>query len=222
MYKLKVLVDANVLLDGIFEKESHHGSKTASRIVGLCVQDGKIQGYLAAHVFYDVCRVINEHFAPSAAGEKIQFLYRSFDILTLDRKTAIRAIELSVAGKFDDSLLAYSADSEKMDFIVTSDVDKFQCLMHNLPKSLPQRVMAKITNARVSKVKILTPEGFMQMAESIGYVLDLTDNWGLIYKKVKEDSKNEHPNIVHNAIFDDIAQSTQKSIANAFTLQRRA
>lgn len=184
MYKLKILVDTDVMLDWVCDSDCRN--ENAMRIVGLCVQQGKIQGYMAANIFLDVCRAIGERHDPTKTGEKMQFLYRNFEILKLDRKLALKALETSTGNGLDDGLIAYSADSEKIDFIITREVAKFQGLMDNIPKSTPQRLLAKLTNVKVSKVKALSPEGFLQLVESVGQELDLNDSWGLVHRNSEE------------------------------------
>jgi hypothetical protein len=221
MYKLKVLVDASVLFDWIFEIESSYVNRHAARVIGLCVQQGKIQGYLTAHAFYDVGRAINERFDPTKADERMQFLYRSFEILKLDRELAVKALGISVFEGFEDSLLAYSADAEKIDFVITRDAAKFQGLMDKLPKSKLQQLLARLAKANASKIKVLSPEGFLRLAENIGREIDLVDSWGLVYQD-EEDSQYGNQSVSGNANFDHAPLGTNRGIVNAnYVMQRR-
>jgi len=169
MYKLKLLIDTNVLLDWILSRNSQ--CVDTVKIIGLCMQGDKIYGYLTANTLLEVYSVVSvdKRFNVTKTQELMKLLYDRFEILQLDRKLILKSIISLPHINLEKALHAYAADYEKIDFMVTRDVDDFN------------EYMGLISKANKSNVKVLNPKTFLGMIERIGRRIDINDDWGLVY-----------------------------------------
>lgn len=119
---MKVLVDANVVLDVLLDRRSHFA---ASAAVWSAIETGAAQGLLAAHAVTTIHYLIRREQGAAAARQALGMLLRVFGVAPVDEGVIRKAFELR-SPDFEDSVTAASALLAGCDLIVTRDPRGFR------------------------------------------------------------------------------------------------
>ena len=133
----RVLVDTNVLLDVLLDRQPH---VAASAEVWAAIETGLSKGFLAAHAVTTIHYLVRKELGMAGARRTISAVLRVFDIAAVDGAVLQQALQLSLSD-FEDSVTVASAQIAGCDFIVTRD-----------PKGF-----------RGSPIRPLTPEAFLPL-----------------------------------------------------------
>jgi predicted nucleic acid-binding protein len=136
----KVLIDTNVVLDVLLEREPHVSPSTA---VWAAVETGRAQGFLAAHAMTTIHYLIRKELGLVKARRIISVILRIFSIAGVDGAVIQGALQLSLTD-FEDAVTVSAASVAGCDFIITRDAKGF----------------------RGSPVRILTPEQAVALLSS--------------------------------------------------------
>ena len=118
---MKVLIDANVLLDVALKRE---GFEASSKLLDLC-QDGRLTGVIAWHtlsVFHYVCA---KKKGDKKAREGVTRLLDILEVAQTDTKTAKQAAASPIKD-FEDALQAMAALKAGCEYIVTRNAKDFK------------------------------------------------------------------------------------------------
>ena len=120
---MKVLIDANILLDVILLREPH--LELSRRVLQCCLS--LVDGYIAVHTFSNMFYILHEteDFSIEECRNVFnKFLY-VFDVASLDKSDMIVAVNNEVFDDLEDSMQHQSSIACKLDYIVTRNVDDF-------------------------------------------------------------------------------------------------
>jgi len=117
-----ILVDLNVLLDVLQEREPHY---RASAAVLDRVITGDLKAVIAAHavttIHYLVARLRDRH----SADEVVDMLLRHFEIVAIGREQMLRARSLAWSD-FEDAVVTASAESARCSAVITRNTKDFR------------------------------------------------------------------------------------------------
>lgn len=119
---MKVLLDTNVILDFLLEREPF--AYDAKRIV-MEIENGTITGYLSPTSVTTLHYLIAKSLSKKEADEIIFKLLQLFEISKMDKNILIEA-SLHNGTDYEDSVLYTSALFSGMKYIVTRDAKGFQ------------------------------------------------------------------------------------------------
>jgi predicted nucleic acid-binding protein len=131
---MKVLVDANVVLDVLLDHQPHFAASVA---VWSASETGTAQGQLAAHAVATIHFLIRREHGAAEARKALSLLPRVFGVAPVDEGIIREAFELQVVGlfgpttelhspDFEDSVTAVAAQRAGCDLIVTRDPKGFR------------------------------------------------------------------------------------------------
>jgi predicted nucleic acid-binding protein len=119
---MKVLVDANVVLDVLLDRKPHFAASAAVWSAG---ETGAAQCLLAAHAVTTIHFLIRREQGAAKAREALRLLLRVFGVAPVDEGNIREALELH-ALDFEDSVTAVAARRAGCDLIVTRDPKGFR------------------------------------------------------------------------------------------------
>jgi predicted nucleic acid-binding protein len=118
----KTLVDVNVILDVLLDRQPH---ARASGAVWAAIESGLSQGLLAAHAVTTIHYLIRRELGAAKATHAIARILRIFGVAMVDGAVIQQALGLSMPD-FEDSVTAAAAQLTGCDFIVTRDPKGFR------------------------------------------------------------------------------------------------
>ena len=118
---MKVLLDVNVVLDVLLDREPH---VEASAAVWAAVESGLAEGFLAAHAITTIHNLVRKERGSPKAKRVIAALLRVFSIAPVDGTVIREALELPSLD-FEDSVAAAAAGSAGCDVVVARDPKGF-------------------------------------------------------------------------------------------------
>jgi len=127
--KKRILVDTNVVLDVLFDRQPH---VTASAAVCAAVETGKAEGLLAAHAITTIHYLLSRQLGEAGAKHSLRAILKLFDIAPVDGSVLDQAIQSS-GRDFEDSVTAAAAHASGCHLIVTRDPKGFR---RSLPPAL--------------------------------------------------------------------------------------
>ena len=119
---MKVLVDANVVLDVLLDRQPHFA---ASAAVWSASETGVAQGLLSAHAVTTIHFLIRKEQGAAKARQALNLLLRVFGVARVDEGIVREAFELHLSD-FEDSVTAVAALRAGCDLIVTRDPKGFR------------------------------------------------------------------------------------------------
>jgi predicted nucleic acid-binding protein len=119
---MKVLVDANVVLDVLLDRQPHFA---ASAAVWSASETGAARGLLAAHAVTTIHYLIRREQGAAEARQALSLLLRVFGVAPVDEGIIREASELR-SPDFEDSVTAVAALRAGCDLIVTRDPKGFR------------------------------------------------------------------------------------------------
>jgi len=120
---MALLTDTNILLDWILKRQPFH--QNATNIIELCMH-GKIQGYLAAHTVLNIFYITRKDFDLEERRDLSRLLCYRFEIIGIDRRLMIEALDTFDFNDLEDGLQAKCAIEKNLDYIITRDMDGFK------------------------------------------------------------------------------------------------
>ena len=118
----RVLVDVNVVLDVLLDRQPH---VEASAAVWAAIETGSSEGLLAAHAVTTIHYLIRKGLGAAKAKRTASAMLRVFSVAAVDGRVIQYALELPLPD-FEDSVTAAAALFAGCDYIVTRDPKGFR------------------------------------------------------------------------------------------------
>ena len=118
----RVLVDVNVVLDILLDRQPHAEASTA---VWASVETGRLEGFLAAHAVTAIHYLIRKDLGSARAKRTLAMMLKVFHVAVVDGTVLSEALELPMAD-FEDAVSAAAARWAGCDLIVTLDPKGFR------------------------------------------------------------------------------------------------
>lgn len=115
----KILIDTNILLDYLLEREPFF--EDAKSIMVLCA-DGKVKGCIAAHSVLNMFFILRKDFNAKERREVLSNLCSIFDVEGIDKTKLLSGLENEDFSDFEDCLQMECAKSYGASYIVTRNV----------------------------------------------------------------------------------------------------
>lgn len=118
---MKVLLDLNVLLDVIQEREPHYAvsAELLSRVAW-----GELEGAVPGHALTTIYYVVSKYGGEEVAGRAVDWLLGELEIVAEERALFLRARSLAMKD-FEDAVVASAAEHARCDYVVTRNVEDF-------------------------------------------------------------------------------------------------
>ena len=123
MRNTALLIDTNIVLDWILKRRQFH--QDATEIISLCMR-GKLRGYLAAHTILNVFYITRKDFSVEERGDLSRLLCDRFEIIGIERKQILGALDIPDFKDLEDSLQMECANEKGLDYIITRDIKDFK------------------------------------------------------------------------------------------------
>lgn len=115
----KILIDTNVLLDYLLEREPYF--ENAKKVVISCVE-GKVKACIAAHSIPNMFFILRKDFTAKERREILINLCAIFDVEGIDKQKLLSGLANEKFPDFEDCLQMECAKSYEADYIVTRNV----------------------------------------------------------------------------------------------------
>lgn len=134
----KILIDTNVLLDYLLEREPFF--EDAKKIIVSCVE-GKVKGCIAAHSIPNMFFILRKDYNAKERREVLSNLCSIFDVEGIDKAKLLLGLANEDFTDFEDCLQMECAKSYGADYIVTRNVADYS----------------------VSEVKVIEPKDYLKL-----------------------------------------------------------
>lgn len=118
----KILIDTNVLLDYLLEREPFF--ENAKKVILSCTE-GNTKGCIAAHSISNMFFILRKDFTAEERREILSSLCTIFDVEGIDKAKLLSALENKEFLDFEDCLQMECAKSYGADYIVTRNVSDY-------------------------------------------------------------------------------------------------
>ncbi len=118
----KILIDTNVLLDYLLERESFF--EGAKKIILLCTE-GNIKGCIAAHSISNMFFILRKDYTTKERREILSSLCTIFDVEGIDKTKLLSGLANEDFSDFEDCLQMECAKSYGAEYIVTRNVSNY-------------------------------------------------------------------------------------------------
>jgi len=118
---VKILLDLNVLLDVIQEREPHYA---ASAEILSRVAWGELEGAVPGHALTTIYYVVSKYGGQEIADRAVDWLLGELEIVAEERELFLRARSLAMKD-FEDAVVASAAEHAHCDYVVTRNVEDF-------------------------------------------------------------------------------------------------
>lgn len=132
---MKLLIDANILLDVLQEREPHYHD---SALIWKLCETEQVKGYVSTLTFANMVYVMRKELTPERIEETLRALNLIFEFTDLTTADIVRAAEMKW-DDFEDAIQSAMAERIHTDYIITRNIRDF----------------------RKSKVMALTPKEFI-------------------------------------------------------------
>ena len=119
---MKLLVDGNILLDVLQNREPH---VIASALVWKLCETGRAKGFVSALTFANLVYVLRRELDPEKTEEVLKKLSLIFSFAELSGADLLKAAGLHW-NDYEDALQAVTAERLRVDFIITRNVKDFK------------------------------------------------------------------------------------------------
>ncbi len=120
--EMKALVDLNVILDVLGRREPHY---QASAEVWGAIEDGEVEGLIAAHSMTTVHYLIGRHLDDKRAKIAVQDILRVFSVAAVDQDVIQDAVGLGWSD-FEDAVQMAAAYRAGADYLITRNPKDFR------------------------------------------------------------------------------------------------
>ena len=136
----KVLVDTNVILDVLLDRQPH---ASASVAVWAAIETGSVEGVLAAHALTTLHYLIRRNLGNTRAKRMIAAMLRVFGVASVDALVIQQALDLPLSD-FEDAVTAAAAQVAACDCIITRDPKGFRgCGLRSLTPAAAAPLLGK-------------------------------------------------------------------------------
>lgn len=135
---MKLLVDGNILLDVLQNREPH---VTASALVWKLCETGQAKGFVSALTFANLVYVLRRELDPKKTEEVLKKLSLIFSFAELSGADLLKAAGLHW-NDYEDALQAVTAERLRADFIITRNVKDFK--QSNVLALTPAELLARL------------------------------------------------------------------------------
>ncbi len=135
----RFLVDTNVALDVLLERQPHF---TASAAVWSAIETAQAEGYLAAHGITTIHHLAQKQLGTRRARRVIASLLQVFRVAPIDESVLRDALDHE-GSDFEDAITTAAARFSKCDAIVTRDPKGFRAA--ELPVLTPEAAALLLT-----------------------------------------------------------------------------
>lgn len=118
---MKLLIDANILLDVLQNREPH---VQASSVVWKLCETEKAKGYVSALTFANLVYIMRKELDPRKIEETLKALSLIFEFADFNVSDLTHAAELEW-DDFDDAVQSMTAERVHADYIITRNVRDF-------------------------------------------------------------------------------------------------
>ena len=118
---MKLLIDANILLDVLQNREPH---VQASSVVWKLCETEKAKGYVSALTFANLVYIMRKEFDPKKIEETLKALSLIFEFADFNVSDLTHAAELEW-DDFEDAVQSVTAERVHADYIITRNVRDF-------------------------------------------------------------------------------------------------
>lgn len=119
----KILIDTNVLLDYLLEREPFFDD--AKEVILSCT-DGNVKGCIAAHSISNMFFILRKDYNAKERREVLLNLCKIFDVEGIDKAKLISGLGNDDFSDFEDCLQMECAKSYEADYIVTRNVSDYE------------------------------------------------------------------------------------------------
>ena len=119
---MRVLVDTNVLLDYLLEREPY--AAHARKIVMACKQK-QIIGCIAAHTISNMFYILRKTYSVDERRNILTDICKLFEVEGIDRFKILQALDNADFKDFEECLQMECAKSFYADYIVTRNIEDF-------------------------------------------------------------------------------------------------
>ena len=119
---MKLLVDGNILLDVLQNREPH---VIASALVWKLCETGRAKGFVSALTFANLVYVLRRELDPKKTEEVLKKLSLIFSFAELSGADLLKAACLHW-NDYEDALQVVTAERLRVDFIITRNVKDFK------------------------------------------------------------------------------------------------
>ena len=119
---MKLLIDANILLDVLEKRESYYHD--SSLIWKLCETE-QVKGYVSSLAFANIVYVMRKELTPEKVEEILKALILIFEFTELSAYDLVRGAEMQW-DDFEDAVQSASAEGVHADYIVTRNIRYFK------------------------------------------------------------------------------------------------
>jgi predicted nucleic acid-binding protein len=120
---MKLLIDTNVILDALMEREPWAESAQA---LLLAIAEEKAEGFITASTVTDIYYILKKQLGDKEkVKQALLGLFASVSVLDVNGTDCEKAFELALPD-YEDALLAYCGMRHKVDFIVTRNSKHFK------------------------------------------------------------------------------------------------
>lgn len=120
--KVKVIIDLNVVLDVLQEREPFY---EASASLLAAVETGKVEGYLAAHSVTTLFYLIQKSKSSADARAMITNLLQFLKVAPVDQSTIEQSLNLDYRD-FEDAVQMITAVQCKADYLITRNTKDYK------------------------------------------------------------------------------------------------
>ncbi len=122
MAKLSVLVDLNIILDVLQKREPFYDA--SARLLAM-IEDGVVEGYLAAHSVTTLFYLIQKDKSSADARAAITNLLQIIKIASVTQSTIDQALNLDYRD-FEDAVQMISAVQCKAEYLITRNIADYK------------------------------------------------------------------------------------------------
>ncbi len=120
--KSRLLIDANIALDVLAKREPHYA---ASAAVWALVEQGKVEGLLAAHTVTTLYYLVAKHLDHQQANLTVTKLLQVFGVAAVDQDVLLKALTLNWQD-FEDAVQMAAAFTAQADYLITRNPRDFK------------------------------------------------------------------------------------------------
>lgn len=135
-----ILIDTNVALDFLTMRYPYYDD--ARSIIQICANE-QVQGYIAFHSLPNIFYILRKSYSEIARRKMLKKLCLVLLVTGASHDKVCDAIEHETFSDFEDCLQDECAKEVSADFIITRNIEDFQC----------------------SQVKAVTPQEFLEIIE---------------------------------------------------------
>jgi predicted nucleic acid-binding protein len=134
-----VLVDTNVVLDVLLDRQPHARHSVA---LWAHIESGRMRGFLSAHAITTIHYLLRRELGESRTRKVVASLISVFSVAPVDGEVLAEAL-MSGSHDFEDAVTAAAARHAQCNFIATRDLRGFK-------GSVVKAIMPETANALVS------------------------------------------------------------------------